>query len=75
MSSFLVQEVFKIGSGCGITNFDDLFRRACPDDLSTADPAFWPKVDDPVSRLYDIEVVFDDHKARAVVDQCTKRSE
>ena len=53
----------------------DLFRGAAYQDLSTAGSAFRTEIDDPVSRLYHIQVMFDDHYGVAMITQAMQHSE
>src|ERR1700728_3885322 len=56
-------------SGVGKLVAGDGFGRAGGDNLSPGRTAFGPEVDDPVSRLDDVEVMLDDHQRAAAVDQ------
>ncbi len=49
--------------------FHHFFRRPLHDDVSAVDTGLWTEIDDPVGRLNDIEIVFDDDNRVPLLDE------
>ena len=47
----------------------DLFRRACSNDLPTASATLRAQIDQPVGRLDDVQIMFDDDQRVALIAQ------
>jgi hypothetical protein len=49
-----------------------ILRRALRNDLAAFHAAFWTQVDDPIRRLNDVEIMFDDYHAVALFHQAVE---
>ena len=54
----------------GVRLFDlrDLFRASSRDHLASAIAGLWSKIDDPIGKLDDIEIMLDEHQRVASID-------
>src|SRR5579885_1520406 len=70
--SIAVQDTRQKLSGVGSGDFRDCFRRSGGDDLAAAISAFGAKINDPVGRLDDLKVVFDDDDRAPCINETAK---
>jgi hypothetical protein len=63
-----VQDPLQVLSSVRVLQLRNRFGRAEADEIPTAIAAFGTKVDDPVSRFDDFEIVLDDHDRASRID-------
>ena len=52
-----------------------LFRSSCGDDLAALIASFGPQINQPIRRLDDVQIVFDDQQRSAAFQQLSERAE
>ena len=54
------------------SGFGDFLRRATRDDVTTLTAAIRPKINDPISRLDNLQIMFNHDDGIALIDKCLK---